>query len=202
MDRLPGDDRVGPGEVDVLEHAHVGQAPAVVPDGPRPAVLNHHHLAGVQLPFHSAPYRLNGAGLRGEEHSITLPAHAQGAEAPGVPAGDELLGRHDQQGEGPAQVCRGTDHRLLYAGAPQPLLSDGVGDQFRVTGGVEDGSLVLKGAAQLVDAHQVAVVNHRQGALHILDGQGLGVLPLSGPGSGIADVAYRHGAVEPVQDVL
>ena len=202
VDRLPGDHRVGAGEVDILKDAHVGQSPAVVPDGAHLAVLHHHDLPGLQFPLQFAPHAGDGAGLGGEQDGVPLPAHAQGAEAPGVPAGDELPGGHDQQGEGPLQIPGGVAHRVLHAAAVEPGLGDGVGDELGVAGGVEDGPLVLKVPAELVHPHQIAVVDHRQGALHVLDGQGLGVLPFPRPGGGVAHMAHRHGAVEPVQGLL
>ena len=145
-----------------------------------------------------AAHRLDGAGLGGEQDGRPLPAHAQGAEAPGVAAGNQLLGGHNQQGEGPLQGGGGPAHRLLHAAAVEPRLGDGVGDQLGVAGGVEDGALVLKLPPQGVHPHQVAVVHHRKGALYIFDGQGLGVLPLPRAGGGVAHMAHRHGAVETV----
>ena len=81
----------------------------------------------------------------------------------------------------------------------QPGLGDGVGDQLRVAGGVENGSLILKVPAELVYPDQIAVVHHCQGALYVFDGQRLGVFPLARSGGGIAHMADCHGAVEPFQ---
>ena len=67
---------------------------------------------------------------------------------------------------------------------------------------MENGSLILKLLPQLVPPYQVSVVDHRQGALHIFDGQGLGVLPLPGPGGGIAHMAHGHGPVQPLEGLL
>ena len=67
---------------------------------------------------------------------------------------------------------------------------------------MENGPLILKLLPQLVHPYQVSVVDHRQGALHIFDGQGLGVLPLPGPGGGIAHMAHGHGPVQPLEGLL
>ena len=180
----------------------MGQPPAVVPDGAHLAVLHHHNLSGLQFPLYLAPHAGDGAGLGGEQDGIPLPAHAQGTEAPGVPAGDELPGRHDQQGESPLQIPGGVAHRVLHAAAVEPGLGNGVGDELRVAGGVEDGPFVLKVPAELLHPHQVTVVDHRQSALHVLDGQGLGVLPLPRPGGGIPHMPHCHGPVQLFQRLL
>ena len=67
---------------------------------------------------------------------------------------------------------------------------------------MENGPLILKLLPQLVHPYQVSVVDHRQGALHIFDGQGLGVLPLPGPGGGIAHMAHGHGPIQPLKGLF
>ena len=42
-------------------------------------------------------------------------------------------------------------------------------------------------------------MGHRQGALDVLQGQGLGVLPADAAGGGVAHVAHRQGAPQLVQ---
>ena len=155
----------------------------------------------VQLPLELGAHGVEGAALGGEDHRIPPAAHAQGTEAPGVPDGDELLGGHDQQGEGAPQALHGPAHCLLGGGAAQPLLGNGVGDELGVGGGLEDGAPVFKEGAQFGGVHQVAVVSHRQGALDVLEGQGLGVFPLPAAGGGVAHMAHGHGAIETVQHV-
>ena len=71
---------------------------------------------------------------------------------------------------------------------------------------MEDGPLVLEPGPQPVHVHQIAVVDHRQRSLHILDGQGLGVLPRPSAGGGVAHMAHRHGPIQalkglPVEDL-
>ena len=88
----------------------------------------------------------------------------------------------------------------------EPGLGNGVGNELRVAGGVEDCPLVLEPGPQPVHVHQIAVVDHRQRSLHILDGQGLGVLPRPSAGGGVAHMAHRHGPIQalkglPVEDL-
>ncbi len=201
VDRLTAEYRVRPGEVDVLKDAHVaGGSRAVLPDGAYPVPAGHYDLTRLQIPLEGGPHGGEGAGLGGEDHRLAPAAHAQRPEVPGVPGGDELLGRHDDEGEGTAQTLQSLAHRLLSGGTAEPFLGDGVGDELGVGGGLEDGAPVLKGGAQLVGVDQVAVVGYGQGALDVLEGQGLGVLPAAAAGGGVAHVAHGHGAPQLVQN--
>ena len=173
---------------------------AVLPDGAHSVTAGHYNLTRLQIPLEGGANGGEGAGLGGEDHRVAPTAHAQRPEAPGVPGGDELLGRHDDEGERAAQTLQSLAYRLLGGGTAEPLLGDGVGDELGVGSGLEDGAPVLKGGAQLVGVDQIAVVGHGQGALDVLEGQGLGVFPAAAAGGGVAHVAHGHGAPQPVQN--
>ena len=202
MDALAADGGVRPGKVDVFKNAQVSAARRWRLDSAHLPVLHRHDLAGAQLPLEPGPHRVQGAALGGEHHDLSPAAHAQGPEAPRVPGGHQLPGRHDDEGPGSPQPRQRPAHRLLHRGAAQPGLGDGVGDELGVAGGLENGPLVLESCAQLVRMGQIAVVGQGQGSLDIPQRQRLGVLPAGPARGGIAHMAHRHGPVQPVQDRL
>ena len=64
-------------------------------------------------------------------------------------------------------------------------------DDFCVAGGLEDGTAMFEGAAQLEGVGEVAVVGQRQLALVAINDDGLGVDERTISGGGVARVAHR-----------
>ena len=128
MDRLPLDDAVRAGEVDVLKHAHLAvRAAHMVGDAPQLSGLGvrHHDLAGFHIPQESGSSGVQGAALAGKNVAAARQGtDAQGPVAAGVPHGDELGGRHDDEAVSPLQHVHGLADGRLDAAHPQAVAGD------------------------------------------------------------------------------
>ena len=113
----------------------------------------------------------------------------------GITRGDELLRAHDHQRIRALNALHGAQHGLLDAFAPQPLLRDDIGDDLGIAGGVEDRASQLQLLAQLPGVNEVAVMAQSQGALEVIDQQGLGIAAALGAGGAVAAVAHGHAAL-------
>ena len=121
----------------------------------------------------------------------------------GVPGADQLLGGHEHQGVSPLQPVHGGAEGVLNGGGPQPLLGDDVGDNFGVTGGVEDGPGQLQLVPEGGGVAEISVVGQGHAALLVVDLNGLAVAPVGGPGGAVAGVAHRHSSPgESVQNLF
>ena len=92
VDGAAVDDGVRPGKVDELKDAEaLGDLAAVGLDAAKALPVRYHDLTGTEIPEEPGADGVQGAALRGEDHAAVpeLP-HAEGAEAVGVPDGDEL----------------------------------------------------------------------------------------------------------------
>ena len=120
----------------------------------------------------------------------------------GGPGADQFLGGHEHQGVSPLQPVHGGAEGVLNGGGPQPLLGDDVGDNFGVTGGVEDGPGQLQLVPEGGGIAQVAVVGQGHAALLVVNLDGLAVASVGGSGGAVAGVPHRHGPLgKPVQDL-
>ena len=185
---------IGPRKVDKLKHAHAPSGGiAVAPVQLDPISGDNDDLAGQQIPLKHGAHRVKGAGFGGK-HDLPAgpPAHAQGPEAVGVPGGDELSGRGDDQGIGPLNPVHGGGDGGLDGAAAQTLLNDDIGDHLRVGAGVEDGALLFQLVPQLHGVGQVAVVGKGHAALVVIDDQGLNIALVVRTGGGIAHMAHHN----------
>ena len=150
-------------------------------------------LSGQQVPLKHGAHRVQRAGFGGKDDpSVLPPAHAQGPEAVGVPGGDELCGRGDDQRIGPLDPVHGGGDSGLDGAAAQPFLNDDIGNDFGVGAGVEDGALLFQLVPQLHGVGQVAVVGKSHAALVMVDDQGLDVALVVRTGGGVAHVAHHN----------
>ena len=117
---------------------------------------------------------------------------AEGTEAVRVAEGDELLRRHDDARERPAEL----PHRLLDGrlgrAAGEPVPDDLIGDGLRVGRAVEDGAGQLEAPAQSGCVGQVPVVDEGEIALDMADDERLDVAALMAAGRGIPHMPDRH----------
>ena len=196
MHRAALDDAVRAGEVDELEHAHLGvRAAAVILDAAQFAGLGIHHydLAGLHIPQQGGTGGIQCAALAGKDVAAAgQGADAQGTVAPGVAHRDELGGRHDHKAVCALQHVHGLADGSLDAAHAQTVAGDEVADDLGIRGAVEDGALVFQLAAQLHGVGQVAVVAQRHGAAAMPDDHGLGVGADAGAGGGVAHMAGGH----------
>ena len=188
---------IGPGEINVLKHAQAGLAfAAVLPDGADAPPLENHDLARVHVPDQGGAHGVQGAAFAGQDEPAVRPhAVAQGAEAVGVPGGDELAGGHDHQGIRALDLVHGAAKRLLDGGGGKAFLGDDVGNDLGVGGGVENGASQLQFFPQVIGIDQVSVVAQGHGAFHVVHHDGLGVGPAGAAGGAVAHVADGHVAL-------
>ena len=187
----PGEDRVGAGEVDLLERAEGGLA------GRRALVdlvaalgVEADDLAGADLAHHAGPDRGEGAALGGEAEAAVLQlAQRQRAQAPGVAHAVDRVPGEDHQRVGALRP----GHEDPDAGQPVDAGPAGAGQQVQhdlaVGGRREPDAPFEQLPPQLRRVDQVAVVGEGQGPVHRLDHVGLGVAQPLRAGRGVAGVA-------------
>ena len=151
-------------------------------------------LAGADVAHKLGAHGVQRAGLGSKGVACTIGqfADAQGAEAVGVPGGDELGVGHDDQAVRALNVVHGTADSHFNVGGQQTVLGQQITDDLGVRGAVEDGTAHLQLAAQLGSVDQVAVVADGHGALAVVQDHGLGVGAAALACGGITHMAGGH----------
>ena len=108
----------------------------------------------------------------------------------GVPHGNQLGGRGNDQGISALQIVHGRADSCLNGRRAQPFPNQKVCDDFGIRGGVENGALLLQHPAQFHGVGEVPVVGKGHAALEVIDHQGLGVQGGIGAGGGVTDVSH------------
>ena len=176
----------------------MSSAPAVGLDGAHALPRHHHDFARLHLPDESCSHAVQRAAFGSEHHrAVGGFSHAQRPETLRIPGGDQLLRRHDHQGIRPPDPVHGFLHRLLDGAGAQPRLGDGVGDDLRVAGTVENRALQLEFPTQLQGVGQITVMSQSHGSFHMAHHQRLGVADVDVAGCGIPDMP--HGDTSPAQ---
>ena len=193
------DPAVGPGEVDVLEHAVVRVARERA-DRLHAPLAQRDDLPWLDLTLVARVDQVERAGLRGDHEGVTDPAEDERTEAPRIAGRDDpVLGQEDER-VGPPHLTERVDdppeEHLLLRGRDQ------VDDDLAVDRRLEDRPTRLELRAQLLGVHQVPVVGDPERALRPLDDEGLAVLEHGRPARRIAVVADREPPLEPRQHVL
>lgn len=105
---------------------------------------------------------------------------------------DAVLG-HDEEGEGTFYHIEGIlDCKNAGTLALARVLAYQVGKDFAVGRGLEEGSVVLKVAAELLGIHYVSVVCDGEIAGVVVEEEGLDVLDSASACGGVTHVAYGH----------
>ena len=196
---------VGPGEVDVLEHADgvalgAGHEPGLDPVLGQGHDLPGHHVAQEARADEIERARLAGHAV-GRLAAVGILDHAQGQrpQAMGIAEGDDrVVGDHDGR-EGALQPGQHVGHGVLDALGG--MRGQQGGDDLRVRRRAERHVAAAQLGVQLDRVDQVAVVGQGERAAVIAHDR-LGVLPLRGAGGRVAHVADGHLAHERAQRVL
>ena len=160
-------------------------------------------LAGADVPDEPGSDGIQRTAFRGKDRfPVCCLSHTEGAEAVGIPGGDQLGGRGDHQRIGPLDPAHGGINRLLDGRGSEPLLHDDIGDHFAVGGGVEDGAALLQPVSQLIGIGQIPVVGQGHPAFMVIDDDGLSVALAVGAGGSIADVSHDDVAGPQLFDAL
>ena len=201
-DALAEDQRIGPGEVDVLEHAGLGLDQREREPGAHPTAraVHHHHLAGRHVPLVGGTHQVEGAGLGAEGSGAIHGTHGQGPEAPGIPGGDEDIGGEDEQREGAASLAEG-HHHSLFQGVGLGAVDEGQ-QHLAVRGAGEGVAVGDEAGPQGLGVGQVAVVAEGHLAEAPMDEKGVGGGGHVATGGGVAGVPDGGIARQGVQDGL
>ena len=181
----PEHDRVGPREVDVLEHA---ERPGGRGNGleRRSPSRSRYDLAGLDLADELALDQIECAGLAGDEpRGVLDPPSTSGRKPFGSRTPIERVWSAEQAVR-PLTFEGGDESRLHIRFARQQ-----VKDDLGVSRGLEDRSLRLELDAELLGVHQVPVVGDRDLTARILEHERLGVAELGASRGGVAGVSDR-----------
>jgi hypothetical protein len=187
------EDRIGPGEVDVLEHA---EGPALGLDdlpGLQPARTHRDHLPRGHLTHELGADDVEGTALGGHAGAVAEHAERQRPQAGRVAKGHDSVLRHHDRRVGAFQARHHVGQRVLD---PLRLVSGQErGDDLGVGGPAELDPAVGQLGVQLDRVDEVAVVGEGDLAA-VRAPDRLGVLPGGGPGGRVADVAHGHLALQ------
>src|SRR5512136_184279 len=183
------DDRVCPGEVDVLEDA-VGP---VVGDRDlhRLETLpgNPEELPRLDVPDEGSAQGVDGDALRGNDEPVSGGPDAEGLDPHRVPEGVEDAVEHEDDRVRAPEDVEAVDDGLLDLPRLPELVDDGRGDDLGVGGRGEDLAVLLELAPELGGVHQVPVVGDGEVVVAEPEVKGLGVLGEVRAGRGVPDMA-------------
>ncbi len=190
VDASPVDDRIGPGEIDVLEYAGPHRLPRHWEEALHPVAVNDHHFAVLDVADEFCSDDVEGAGLRAQDRAALKLAEHQRANAERIAGADKLLvGQRDQRvgaldlGQGlhepvndlrPARACREQQH------------------DFRIAGRLADRAAANELAAQRQPVGQIAVMSDREAARLEFGEQRLDIAQDRVAGGRIAHMADRR----------
>ncbi len=185
--------RVGAGEVDVLEEAHLALVRGEGLDAAEAARVDDDHLARLDVAHELGADeveadRLAGDDPRGRELvPLVDAAEDEGADAHRITDGDHLALGEEEERVGALDLAERVGdligRELLRAHGDE--VDDGLG----VGGALEDRAARLEALAQLGVVGEVAVVGDGDRAARVVDGEGLHVLEVRAARRGVAHVA-------------
>ncbi|MPL73101.1 hypothetical protein SDC9_18894 [bioreactor metagenome] len=195
IDRAAADDAVGAREIDMFEDAEPRRRPMERACALDLAVLDHHHLAGLDLAHEMRADDVEAAGFGGQHIAVVAdPAEHQRPHAERVAHADELGAGHRDDREGALAAAQRVGDAvgmgLLERARHQ------MDDAFAVRARLEDRAMLDQFAAQRLGIGQVAVVRDCRAAHRELAEEGLDVADHRGllAGGRIAHVADGEGA--------
>ena len=144
---------------------------------------------------------LQGAGFGGEAvEAVAGLADDEGAEAPGIAAAFDAVGKQKEEAEGSLQMAEdvGEGIGLFLVGG----LGEHVDDDFGIAGGIEDVAPLLIFVFEFGGVDEIAVVGDGDLAADVFFEDGLGVAFAIGAGGGVADVSDGDVAGEFAEDVF
>ncbi len=187
-DLPPVEAGVRAGEVHVLEDAK-GAARALGPVARQAPIVYHDHFAWLHVAQEPRPDNVEPAGLAGDGVAALDLAYRERPEAVRVAESDQLVAEDHGHRVGPFEPAHSLSHRLAYRMPPLQLAHSRRGDVRGVRGRVEPEAIPLELLAQGPGVDEVPVMGHRHVHVAPASELGLGVLPGSGAGSRVADVA-------------
>ena len=191
--------RVGPREVDVLEHAQGGAVGLHRDAGLDAALAERHQLTGLHLAQELRADDVERAALRCDDVALAQLPQAQRPHTCRVAERDDaVLGHHDR-GVGALHVLHDVGDRVLYVVGR--VRGDQRGDDLGVRSRPEPHSLGGQLVVELDGVDQVAVVAQRHDPA-VVPVDRLRVLPAAVAGRGVAHVSDRHLARERLQAPL
>ena len=158
--------RIGAGGVEVLEDAERLLLPAVVAAALDAVFGEDDHLAGLHFADLMPADGADGARFGSDEPAAVIAlAVAERPEALRIARGDELTGRHDDEGICALDAPHGVEHRLFDGTGAHALFGDDIGDDLGIGSRVEDAAFVFELRPQFIRIDEVAVVGERHIAL-------------------------------------
>ncbi len=190
------DDAVGAREVDVLEDAEalVLRAERVV--AVHAGVVDHDDLARLDVAHEVGADDVEAAGLGCQDVGVADLAQHQRADAVRIAHADQACRRKGHQRIGTLDLAHRADQPVDHAQAPAERHQ--VDDDLAVGGRLEQAAAADQVLPQLHRVGQVPVVAHGEAAGFELGEQRLRVAGDGGPGGGVAVVADRGVALEPL----
>ncbi len=194
------DHGVGPREVDVLEDAGAPTRPRERLQGTHAPLLENHHLPGLDVAHELRADDVERAGLRGQDVRLAEPAEDERAHAQRIAhADDRRVGEADER-VGALHLAQRIDQAVDHAGASGGR--DEMDDDLGVGRRLEQGAALHQSATQPAGVRQVAVVGEREAAELQVGEQRLDVAQHGLAGGGVAVVADRRVALEPLHHRL
>ena len=184
------DDRIGPGEIDVLEDAGPRRLPRQGEEALHPVAVDHHHFAVLDVANEFRPDDVERAGLGAEDRAAVQFAQHQRADAERIARPDELLvGQRDQR-IGALDLGQGLDEAIddpwpARAGREQE-------HHFGVGGRLADRAAADKLPSEREAIGQIAVMGDREAAGLEFGEQRLNIAQHRLAGGGIAHMADRR----------
>ena len=164
-----------------------------------PIVVNHDHLARLDLAHILGAHQVECAGLGRDDHCVVNLADHQRPEPELIAHRDQaMLRQHDQRIRA-AYLRQRLDHASRQVGGMAG--GDQMNYQLAVRGGLENRTAGFESLAQFLEIDKVAVMRERKSAACVLDHERLAVLEIRRTGSRVAIVANRSRAFEPVDNL-
>ena len=204
-DRLAEDGRVGSREIDVLEDAESRALPHRERCGSRPAGVEDHDLAGLDVAQRLRVDQVEGARLGRDDHRVRLAGHLEAAqrERPDplrIARGDHSISREEDDRVRAADPAEGLAQRA--DDVLRPRARHEVEKHLGVRARREDRAFLLELEPKLVGIHQVSVVADRERPLVRLVDDRLSVLETRLARRRVAHVSDRRVPREPRESRL
>ena len=162
----------------------------------RAVLVEHDDFAGLDVAHIFGADDVERAGLRGQDRAAVELAQHQRADAERIARADQLLVGHRHQRIGAFDRAQRLDETVDEAVALG--LRDQMQDHFGVGGGLHHGAVAHQFAAQRQPVGEIAVVADRKAAGIEFGEQRLHVAQDGLAGRGVADMADRGGAGQPL----
>ncbi len=200
IDRAAARHRIGPREIDMLEHARARAHLSEGADRAHAGFGDDDELARLDLAHELGAAHVERDRFRREDHRIAELAHHQRPDAERIAAGDHALGRHADQRIGPLHLAQRIDEAIdqgAVAGG-----GDKVDDRLGIAGRLEDRTALHQLALEPHRVRDIAVMRHREAARGQFGEQGLDVAQRGLAGGGVADMPAGHAARQRANHVV